>query len=103
MENNTLGTNELVHICYSIAKEKGFWNASDNVPEKLMLIVTELAEAMEEYRKVDFNKDAFCEEIADTLIRIYDLSGFMDLDLESALKKKIEKNKNRPYLHGKTR
>jgi len=27
----------------------------------------------------------------------------MDLDLESALKKKIEKNKNRPYLHGKTR
>ena len=58
---------------------------------------------MEEYRKVDFNKDAFSEEIADTLIRIFDLSGHMELDLENALKNKIEKNKNRPYLHGKTR
>jgi len=99
----TTGINELVSICHSIAKEKGFWNASDNIPEKLMLVVTELAEAMEEYRKVDFNKEAFSEEIVDTLIRIFDLSGFMDLDLESVLKMKMEKNKNRPYLHGKTR
>lgn len=37
------------------SKDKGFWDGPDNanVPTKLMLIVSELAEAMEEHRKLD--------------------------------------------------
>ncbi|NQU19058.1 nucleotide pyrophosphohydrolase, partial [bacterium] len=34
-------------------------------------------------------------------IRIFDYCGGKDIDLEKALSKKIEKNKGRPYRHGK--
>jgi NTP pyrophosphatase (non-canonical NTP hydrolase) len=33
--------------------DHGFWEASQDIPTKLMLIVTEVAEAMEAYRKGD--------------------------------------------------
>ncbi len=86
-------------LCHSIAKEKGFWNKERNVGEALMLIVTELAEAMEGYRHKD---DAnFREELADTFIRLFDLCGGLGIDIEAEIAKKAEKNKSRPYMHGK--
>ena len=42
--------NELCELCHSIAVEKGFWEKERNVGEALMLVVTELAEAMEAHR-----------------------------------------------------
>ena len=64
-----------------------------------MLIVTELAEAMESYRHQD--DDNFREEIADTFIRLLDLCGGLGIDIEEEINKKSQKNKNRPYKHGK--
>ena len=91
--------NELANICHSIAKEKGFWDQERNIGEALMLIVTELAEAMEAHRHQD---DAnFKEELADTFIRLLDLCGGMKIDIEEEIYKKSLKNKNRPYKHGK--
>jgi len=91
--------NELSELCHSIAKEKGFWDEKRNLGEALMLIVTELAEAMEAYRKQD---DAnFNEEIADTFIRLFDLCGGLGIDIEAEIEKKTTKNKGRPYKHGK--
>lgn len=98
-----LNINSMVEKCHKNATEKGFWAVSDNVGEKLMLIVTEVAEAMEEVRKKDFNHQAFAEELADIVIRTADLAGKMGVDLESIIIAKMEKNANRPYLHGKTR
>ena len=69
------------------------------MPEKLMLVVTELAEAMEAYRKDD--KKNFGEEIADTFIRMLDISGSIGIDVEDEIQKKMEINKKRPYKHGK--
>jgi NTP pyrophosphatase (non-canonical NTP hydrolase) len=90
---------ELCAQCHAIAKEKGFWDEKRNVGEALMLVVTELAEAMEGYRHQD---DAnFREELADALIRLFDLCGGLGIDIQAEITKKSEKNKARPYKHGK--
>ena len=86
-------------LCHDIAKEKGFWDADKSIPTKLMLIVTELAEACEADRLGD--KDNFNEEIADTFIRLFDLCGYLDIDIESELAHKVSINIQRPKLHGK--
>lgn len=91
--------NELSRLCHSIAVEKGFWEKERNIGEALMLIVTELAEAMEAHRIQD---DAnFKEELADSFIRLLDLCGGLGIDIEEEISKKSQKNKKRPYKHGK--
>jgi NTP pyrophosphatase (non-canonical NTP hydrolase) len=63
----------------------------------LMLIVSEVAEAMEGYRK-NLNDDKlphrsmFEVELADVLIRIFDLAGAAGLDLGGALQEKFTYN-----------
>ena len=96
---NGKSLNELCAICHSIAVEKGFWDQERNIGEALMLIVTELAEAMEAHRIQD--QENFKEEIADSFIRLMDLCGGMKIDIEAEIEKKANKNKNRPYKHGK--
>jgi len=91
--------NELAQLCHSIAKEKGFWDEERNIGEALMLVVTELAEAMEGYRHQD---DAnFREELADAFIRLLDLCGGLNIDIENEIYQKSIVNKKRPYKHGK--
>ena len=90
---------ELSRLCHSIAVEKGFWEGERNIGESLMLIVTELAEAMEAHRVRD--DDNFREEIADAMIRLLDLCGGLGIDIEAEIEKKSNKNKKRPYKHGK--
>ncbi len=97
IQGQSLG--ELCAFCHGIAKEKGFWDSERNIGEALMLIVTELAEAMEAHRKQD--QANFQEELADTFIRLLDLCGGLDLDIESEIAKKCRKNMSRPYKHGK--
>ncbi|MBF0595036.1 MAG: nucleotide pyrophosphohydrolase [Candidatus Omnitrophica bacterium] len=97
--NQKLSVQEMCDLCHSIAKSKGFWDKERNVGEALMLVVTELAEAMEAHRKQD--QENFKEELADTLIRLFDLCGGMGIDIEAEITKKCEKNKSRPYKHGK--
>ncbi len=86
-------------LCHRIAREKGFWAKPRNTGEMLMLVVSELAEALEADRKGD--RANFREEIADTFIRLFDLCGGLGIDIESEIEKKRVKNQARPYLHGK--
>lgn len=91
--------NELAALCHRIAVEKGFWDGERNIGEALMLIVTELAEAMEAHRHQD---DAnFKEELADTFIRLLDLCGGLNIDIEKEIYQKSLHNTTRPYKHGK--
>ncbi len=90
---------ELTRLCHKIAREKGFWDNDRNLGEMLMLVVTELSEAMEAYRVED--KENFNEEIADTFIRLFDLCGGLKIDIEKEIRKKMIRNKSRPYKHGK--
>lgn len=91
--------NELIKRSHKTAVEHGFWEKSKNTAEKLMLIVTEIAEACEEDRKG--NSEGFNEELADVFIRLGDLCGKMNIDIEKEIERKMEINEKRPYLHGK--
>ncbi len=79
------------------------------VPEALMLTVSELSEAMEDWRdgNIDMVIDpsgkphGFPVELADAVIRLLHLSGDLEINLEEVLKAKMEYNKTRPYLHGR--
>ena len=66
---------------------------------RVMLMVTELAEAAEAVRKND--RENFGEELADCIIRILDTCGACDIDIADILYRKMVKNEGRPYKHGK--
>ncbi|SRR5216684_275523 len=84
------------------------------VLEKMMLVVTEVAEAVEEFRaghapsheytSTDKNgiekPEGIPAELADVLIRIGDLAGRYGIDLEKAVRVKHEYNKTRSFRHG---
>lgn len=77
------------------------WNMKGIVPEKLMLIVTEVAEAMEGYRDDDFTN--FKEELADIAIRLLHLSKSLGIDLQYQILRKLEINANRGHMHGRVK
>lgn len=64
----------------------------------LMLMVTELAEAMEALRKND--RANFEEELADTLIRILDTAHGLGIDMDAVVAAKLAKNRTRGFRHG---
>jgi len=98
-ENNSSIKN-CIKTCYKIAKEKGWWDKPRSDGEVIALMHSELSECLEAMRN-RHAKEAIAEELADCCIRIFDYCGHKKIDLEKALHKKIEKNKNRPYRHGK--
>ena len=104
---------------YKIAKEHGWWDEERNFGELLMLCVTELAEAMEEWRQgrtpwesYSINSDengvayenpkpeGIPSELADVLIRIADLAQHYGINLTEVVLQKMEYNKTRLYRHG---
>ncbi|MBZ4662791.1 MAG: MazG nucleotide pyrophosphohydrolase domain protein [Caloramator sp.] len=105
--------NDLCKVCYENAESKGFWedikeiylegmparHFNNAIAARLALIHSEVSEALEAIRKGD--KENFKEELADIVIRVFDLCGGLSIDLEHEIEKKMEKNKQRPYKHGK--
>lgn len=120
--------NDLCKLAHDAAVSKGFYERQRNLPELLMLVVSELAEAMEADRHdkwardsgigwfaknftmdgIDFApafektvKDSVEDEIADAFIRLFDLCGFYGIDIEAHIKAKMAYNATRPAKHGK--
>lgn len=90
--------NVLCKEAYLTAKSKGWHDEPRETGTLLALIHSEVSEALEADRKG--NADNFAEELADVCIRIFDLCGLKEIDLESAISKKMEFNKSRTYKHG---
>lgn len=105
-----VAVDHLTTLCHGAASEAGWWTNKDGssikdnpycFSNKLMLIVSEVSEAMEGDRK-NLPDDKLPHrpmrevELADALIRIFDLAGAYDLDLAGALVDKMAFNAIRP-------
>lgn len=100
--------NTVADHCNALAIRAGWWHDLDtgkpkerNKGEMLMLMVSELAEAMEAERKnlMDShlpNRKGVAVELADCVIRIFDYAANYGLDIGGALADKLEYNANRP-------
>lgn len=147
------GLNEASQKIHEANKEKGFYDKPMEIGTLLMLIVSELSEALEANRKktgekVDFRyfnirlkevkdslalpfnsdalpidaldsvqakidneaystcfecyiKDSFEDEIADAMIRLLDLCGYLNINIEKHIELKLKYNEMRAYKHGK--
>lgn len=91
----------LILDIHANAKRKGFWSKRPNIPEKLALVHSEVSEALEELRLPKFDKAKFGEELADIVIRVFDIAAWFDLDLANIIVRKHNKNLLRPRKHGK--
>lgn len=102
---------DAIKEAYETATDKGWW--SDPVKtfgECILLIHSELSEVVEDYRvgkglnSIYLSKDeepnGIPIELADAIIRIFDSCGHYGIDLEGALRQKMDYNKTRPYRHG---
>lgn len=103
--------NKWVQEIHANAKAHGWYDGGKkNFGELLMLVTTEVAEVMEEYRKGKGFNEVYTDdkgklqgipsELADVVIRVMDICGYYGIDLEKAISEKHEFNKKRPYKHG---
>jgi NTP pyrophosphatase (non-canonical NTP hydrolase) len=116
---------ELQVLIHKNNKAKGFYEGNKNIGEMLALVHSEISEALEADRnhryayenikdslKKEFDddfqfhfkifiKDTFEDEIADSVIRLLDLSEYMGIDLEKHIAAKMRFNSLREFKHGK--
>lgn len=111
--NNTL--KELAKESLVTSREKGFEDATvENLGSKLLLIVTEIAEAYETVRSGDGPKmvwysglngegkpEGLGSELADIVIRTINVAEALEIDIEARVIEKMAFNKTRPPKHGR--
>ena len=102
------GLDALAAILHETAREKGFWDGEynhDKIGNKLALVHSEVTEILEAIRKSQ-GSEKVVEEMADVIIRLLDVYAAMRNEeqvlhsLDEVLKNKMNKNKERPKLHG---
>lgn len=116
--------NDLAQQIHQVNRDKGFWDKERNVGEMLMLVTSELGEAMEAHRKGKFAdweaysneistiktaplsfkkhlKDSFEDELADATIRLLDMAAGLKIDLDKHIQAKLDYNRTRARFHGK--
>lgn len=107
-----MSINDYVDKAHANAISKGWHEEKRTFGELIALCHCELSEAMEEYRngrataEVYYNSDnpqkpeGIAVELADVVIRIFDIFGLYRLDLEKVIDLKMEYNKTRSHKHG---
>ena len=103
---------DLAHEIHQTAQLKGWYDREEdyNFERKLLLVISELMEAYEEFRKgkelgeVYYSEGGKPEgipiELADALIRILDLGEAFEMYIPYFVRMKMNYNETRPYRHG---
>lgn len=83
---------------------------ADRIAGMLLMVVDEVLEATDHVRKMpptdlgsigfDLFKEQITGELADIVIRVADVAGWLEVDLGKAVADKLNANKDRPQRHG---
>ena len=102
--------NELAVEVHKNAIEHGWWEEQRTFGDLISLCHSELSEALEEFRDGHMpnelhygaagKPEGVPSELADVIIRILDICGHYNIDLDEAMADKLDYNKTRPYRHG---
>ena len=87
---------------HKLAIRKGWYEERRSIPESLCLMHSEISEALEGYRNdiPEGEKGWIGEELADVIIRIFDMCQYLGIDVIKEVEKKYKVNTKRPYRHG---
>jgi NTP pyrophosphatase (non-canonical NTP hydrolase) len=85
----------------ALAIEKGFYNNREDVPKKLLFAFIELGEASDAWKKGE-PEEKIAEELIDVIFYLLDTSRLAcpTVNMDAVFKKKLDKNRNRPYQYG---
>lgn len=107
-EAKTLTLNTLRDEIYADAVKHGLWEEDDDLSDDLLddcydLICDEVSEldgAIEEWIRTGYHNH-FAEELADVVIMCLSVAGRLGIDIDAAIRRKMEINKGRSWKHGK--
>lgn len=110
IDKTDYGARSLADACHKASKDGGWWTDMETGSPleltgelfctKIALIHSEISEALEAFRKdlIDShlpNRAGVEVELADAVIRIFDLAGKLELDIPKTIIEKLEYNAKR--------
>ena len=80
---------------------KGFYNKPEDIPKKLLFAFIELGEASDAWKKGG-TQEEIAEELVDVIFYVLDASRLAcpTVNMDAVFKKKLDKNRSRPYQYG---
>ena len=100
-EKRKMHLEEMKKEIESLVLEKGFYNRREDVPKKLLFAFIELGETSDAWKKGE-PEEKIAEELVDVIFYLLDASRLAcpTVNMDETFKKKLDKNRSRPYQYG---